>query len=344
MPLPPALAARLAKRGILKDSTVEGFDPQLGRVAEKGRDSYGGGRAAQEEQEEVFAEDYDDVGDIPPPQPLQTSMNDGDVETNDNNSAPSKYSTSNLIDKTKYIGHSGCPNKWNIHHECVLFCRTYWGSGHKEPVDTEYIRVHNQMIEKFHPLPDGWREMYDPGTARHYYWCTKTDKVSWLPPGHPRAKSTEAASKIRQLLATEASLRQQDEEDKMSLDSDMEDSEDDEEDRRLEEQRRREKEKRKEEEKKLKEKKRRREKELESEALDPMDPAAYSDIARGTWSSGLPDQATAKSGVDSTASGPLFQQRPYPNPGAVLRANAAAREEEDDDEESAPAPFAVQRS
>ena len=48
---------------------------------------------------------------------------------------------------------------------------------------------------------------------------------------------------------------------------------------------------------------------------------------------GLPDQSTAKSGVDSTASGPLFQQRPYPNPGAILRANAAAaaRELEDDD-------------
>jgi polyglutamine-binding protein 1 len=40
---------------------------------------------------------------------------------------------------------------------------------------------------------------------------------------------------------------------------------------------------------------------------------------------GLPDEFTAKSGVDATASGPLFQQRPYPNPGAVLRANAAAR-------------------
>jgi hypothetical protein len=37
----------------------------------------------------------------------------------------------------------------------------------------EYIRVHNMMIEKFHPLPDGWREMYDAGTGRHYYWLVK---------------------------------------------------------------------------------------------------------------------------------------------------------------------------
>lgn len=44
---------------------------------------------------------------------------------------------------------------------------------------------------------------------------------------------------------------------------------------------------------------------------------------RGTWSSGLPKRNEAKTGADTTAAGPLFQQRPYPSPGAVLRANAA---------------------
>nr|CAH8834121.1 unnamed protein product [Trichobilharzia regenti] len=61
--------------------------------------------------------------------------------------------------------------------------------------------------------------------------------------------------------------------------------------------------------------------------LDPMDPASYGDVPRGTWSSGLEGVTgtpSAKTGVDITASGPLFQQRPYPNPGDVLRANAAA--------------------
>jgi len=136
---------------------------------------------------------------------------------------------------------------------------------------------------------------------------------------------------MREILATEASLRKEEEEDNMSLDSDMDNSED-EEDRRLEEKRRKEKEKRKEEEKKLREKRKKKEKEKEEGFLDPMDPAAYSDVPRGTWSTGLPDQSTAKSGVDSTASGPLFQQRPYPNPGAILRANAAAAALEEDDD------------
>lgn len=44
-------------------------------------------------------------------------------------------------------------------------------------------------------------------------------------------------------------------------------------------------------------------------------------FSRGNWSAGLERSGDAKTGVDSTASGPLFQQRPYPSPGAVLRAN-----------------------
>ena len=46
---------------------------------------------------------------------------------------------------------------------------------------------------------------------------------------------------------------------------------------------------------------------------------------RGTWSTGLQRRNEAKTGADETASGPLYQMRPYPSPGAVLRANAEAR-------------------
>uniref|UniRef100_A0A4W3GIE7 Uncharacterized protein n=1 Tax=Callorhinchus milii TaxID=7868 RepID=A0A4W3GIE7_CALMI len=45
---------------------------------------------------------------------------------------------------------------------------------------------------------------------------------------------------------------------------------------------------------------------------------------RGSWATGLPKRNEAKTGADTTAAGPLFQQRPYPSPGAVLRANAEA--------------------
>jgi len=50
------------------------------------------------------------------------------------------------------------------------------------------------------------------------------------------------------------------------------------------------------------------------------------DWHRGSWSTGLTSGDEAKTGVDSTASGPLFQMRPYPSPGAILRANAAPNE------------------
>jgi polyglutamine-binding protein 1 len=60
----------------------------------------------------------------------------------------------------------------------------------------------------------------------------------------------------------------------------------------------------------------------EKSELDPMDPAAYSDAPRGTWSSGLIPEGEAKTGVDTTANGPLFQMRPYPSPGTILKINA----------------------
>lgn len=69
------------------------------------------------------------------------------------------------------------------------------------------------------------------------------------------------------------------------------------------------------------------------DVLDPMDPAAYSDIPRGKWSAGL-EQESAKTGVDSTASGALFQMRPYPSPGMVLQANAGGKNKDASDDEN----------
>eukprot|EP00092_Neocalanus_flemingeri_P001573 GFUD01001676.1.p1 GENE.GFUD01001676.1~~GFUD01001676.1.p1 ORF type:complete len:328 (-),score=128.60 GFUD01001676.1:57-1040(-) len=326
MPLPPALAARLAKRGILRDASVAGYDPQLGKALDpqpqKGRGGVGGGGAGgrgdgvpsygyegrnlQQPEEEVFAESYDN-------------------ESSETATGPLIFSKPE-VDPTRYIGHAGCPNKWNVHHDCVLYCRQFWGVGIREPVNMEYIKAHNNMIEKYYPLPDGWREMYDAGVGRHYYWCTKTDKVSWLPPGHPKGSITDPASKVREMLVKKEKEKQEETDNADNMDLDTDNESDEEEDRRLEEQRRREKERRREEERRIVGKDKRGRKGRDDDTLDPMDPAAYSDVPRGNWATGLPDQASAKTGVDSTASGPLFQQRPYPSPGAILRANAAQQE------------------
>ncbi|CAM0884328.1 unnamed protein product [Alopecurus aequalis] len=66
----------------------------------------------------------------------------------------------------------------------------------------------------------------------------------------------------------------------------------------------------------------RKRKGTEDDDLDPMDPSSYSDAPRGGWVVGL--KGVQPRAADTTASGPLFQQRPYPSPGAVLRKNAEA--------------------
>lgn len=53
--------------------------------------------------------------------------------------------------------------------------------------------------------------------------------------------------------------------------------------------------------------------------VDPMDPSSYSDAPLGDWNSGL--SGPQPKAADTTAGGPLFQQRPYPSPGSVLQAN-----------------------
>jgi hypothetical protein len=35
-----------------------------------------------------------------------------------------------------------------------------------------------KMMEKYGPLPEGWKEMYDPVVGRHYFWCTRFESRS----------------------------------------------------------------------------------------------------------------------------------------------------------------------
>ena len=53
-----------------------------------------------------------------------------------------------------------------------VFCLNKWGSGQAEP-DPEYVSRFEKMMQKFGPLPEGWKEMYDPGVGRHFFWCTR---------------------------------------------------------------------------------------------------------------------------------------------------------------------------
>lgn len=173
----------------------------------------------------------------------------------------------------------------------------------------------------------------------HYYWNTVDDTVSWLPPSHSKAVISKSAAMLRREL--EASQPEQDENDEENIQQPMEGIEQsyssDSNPAMIREQPKAvavKKPKARDLDKVLRSKSERRMKRAEVEtSLDPMDPAAYSDIPRGKWSAGLECENT-KTGADSTVSGALYQMRPYPNPGAVLRANAGKGRDGSDSNES----------
>ncbi|XP_055953007.1 polyglutamine-binding protein 1-like [Argiope bruennichi] len=262
-----------------------------------------------EVEEEVIAEDYDD------------NEKTEDVQQNGVETVESSQLKESWI---------GCPNKWNIYHDCTDFCKENWGSGKDNPSPkTERKRL--LMLKKY-PLPNNWEEVYDPGVGRHYYWNTITNEVAWLPPNHPRCKISLPAEKLRALIK-ETFLEPMDEDD--DLDQNMSESEEDSEDEENEpineEKERNDKHHRRDH---VRDRSRGRPKVREND-LDPMDPAAYSEAPRGTWSSGLDRKGEAKTGADTTASGPLYQMRPYPSPGAVLRLNAEIKNKESTSEDEA---------
>uniref|UniRef100_A0A8C5N1X3 Polyglutamine-binding protein 1 n=1 Tax=Gouania willdenowi TaxID=441366 RepID=A0A8C5N1X3_GOUWI len=180
-------------------------------------------------------------------------------------------------------------------------------------VDYESTRVEN--------LPPNWYKVFDPACGLPYYWNVETDLVAWLSPNDPSAVATKAAKKTREERAEkpfEKPDRERDRERERERDGHRERER--ERDRERDEGRDRDRRKQRREDTAPYSKGKRGRKDDE---MDPMDPSAYSDAPRGSWSSGLPKRNEAKTGADTTAVGPLFQQRPYPNPGAVLRANAA---------------------
>ncbi|XP_076294873.1 poly-glutamine tract binding protein 1 [Lasioglossum baleicum] len=281
MPLPAALAARLAKRGLISGSEKHELSKK---------------EAKKRVHEEVIAEDYDSAKD--------------DI--------------SQIDISQKFMGYSGCPNKYNIYHDCTKKCKELWGLGHVQPSD-KYLKKQMRLVQKY-PLPETWKAVYDPGSGQHYYWDWSSDLVAWLPPGHPKCQISQPASQLRE----ELHLKAAEQDDNLSSDdsgSDQEQAEVDEPETK--------KERKIETRSKYKPGDNKRNQRLErtdskdkkDRTLDPMDPASYSDIPRGKWSDGLARHNEAKTGADTTASGPLYQMRPYPSPGAVLRSNRASKPE-----------------
>nr|CAD7269643.1 unnamed protein product [Timema shepardi] len=133
MPLPAALVSRLAKRGLINIPKSNTISPSIPTPV--------GTAALNIVEEEVIAEDYDSQKDTPINNVIDDDMGEDLV--------------GNL--EQKLMGHPGCPNKYNIYHECTGLCLELWGDGHPEP-DEVYKRKKLNMLLKY-PLPDNWVEV-----------------------------------------------------------------------------------------------------------------------------------------------------------------------------------------
>lgn len=143
MPLPPALLKRLAKRGLVDKSTKRASNES---------------KAVQNAPaEEIIAEDYDDVDET------QTIDYDYDYQTQSKKSQHNFWSErlkKRIVDGS-INGYKGCPNKYNIHHKCSLFCVNTYGDGIKEPTKS-YAKRKVRLLRR-HPLSKEWKEIYDEG-------------------------------------------------------------------------------------------------------------------------------------------------------------------------------------
>ena len=130
MPLPLALAQRLQKRGILQKKNDEqkrnesGLSSNTWTLPESLEFNL---ISPIEPLEEVIAEDYDD----------------------------------NRLDPKTRLVVKGCPNKYNIYHDCTAFCQKRWSDVSERP-SPKTKRKYQKLVKKY-PLPEEWQEVYDPG-------------------------------------------------------------------------------------------------------------------------------------------------------------------------------------
>lgn len=311
-------------------------------------------RSKDHQTEEIIAENYDDVDDQPEPYPYDYEP----VKKPQENFWSERLKRRIVDSSITGVGYKACPNKYNLYHKCTLYCMNTYGDGILEP-SWGYAKRQKRLLRRY-PLGKDWTEVFDVGwlvfssqmtgkniliwfigfSGVHYYWHTTEDVVSWLPPAHPKATVTRSAAAMRKemeaLLVPDLTAEEPTsaEETNMSIAiiegmnielpipvaekfvepepvairppppkkpkaRDLE--------------------------KTIRSRSERRQRAETAGALDPMDPAAYSNVPRGKWSAGL-EAESEKTGVDSTASGSLFQMRPYPSPGAILAANKVKKD------------------
>lgn len=267
MSLPPALLARLKKRGIINDSSSSSSkdaDPEP---------------PSTKSEEEVIAENYDEddvtpIASVKPPSSYST--NTDAMSRSSHRASNFKYSRKR-IDPIK-----GCPNKVNLYHDCSEYCYEKYGEGADAP-SPRTERRYRSLVKRF-PLPLGWVDVWEPGVQRYYFWHTETDKVSWLPPSHPKANISDSVYKMKSDLhkANKSTLDSGSDEIDDDDDNDDDDDDDDDDSSDVDSQDTDSSSSGNDDGRDFRRKIR------TANDLDPMDPASYStQCPRGKWSDGL---------------------------------------------------------
>lgn len=195
--LPPLLLERLKRRGIIKkvgESTPRDQTRPRSHTSRQQSNqanslaSFDTGEG-DPDHEEILAEDYSDSSDDhnspikdfsidarTDDRDLEDFEHEGDREGNH-----AGGDTATDEDQLEDGSVLGCPNKYNIYHECNKFCIEHYSCPDSVTPTLEQ-RKQLALVLRSYPLPNEWQVVYDPGVKTFYFWNIVTNLVSWLPP------------------------------------------------------------------------------------------------------------------------------------------------------------------
>lgn len=183
MSLPPLLLERLKRRRIIK----EDINVSIGR----GSDNDGSTSNFTDEpnpqmtindrdvEEEIIAEDYSDDDNINDDDRIGNL--DRDEANQRNELSIYRQGEDRVEDDSVAKSVIGCPNKYNIYHECSQYCvSNYSQPGNLSPTIEQ--RKQLALVLRTYPMSNEWTVVYDPGVRTFYFWNIMTNLVSWFPP------------------------------------------------------------------------------------------------------------------------------------------------------------------
>lgn len=198
MPLPPLLLERLKRRKIIQEVRAPPSNEFADKHSDKnspaarGASQTGVVQSNQDElEEEIIAEDYSDEQNDDNGVTKEVDRSPFECTGKEKfNAEPANSSQASHDDYNQ--GHPelsiqltesvlGCPNKYNIYHDCSQYCIDKHGEC-KELSPTLEQRKQLALVLKNYPMSNEWRVVYDPGVRAFYFWNTISNLVSWFPP------------------------------------------------------------------------------------------------------------------------------------------------------------------